>query len=71
MIVCHCAVVNCRTIAGAVDEGAGNLNTLCARTGAGQDCGRCVFTVKRILNDRLAANAAQPAEQLDGLEAAV
>lgn len=72
MIVCHCAVVNCRTIAGAVEAGADTLASVCSRTGAGQDCGGCVFTVRRIMCDhldnraeRLATHPALPLESLD------
>ena len=53
MIVCHCAVVNCTTISEAVQDGATTLASVCSRTGAGQDCGSCVFTVRRIMCDHL------------------
>lgn len=49
MIVCHCAVVACRDIVTAAQEGATTLAQVCATTGAGQDCGSCVFSVRRIL----------------------
>lgn len=49
MIVCHCAVVGDRQIAEAVVAGANTLSRVCASTGAGRDCGACVFSVRRIL----------------------
>lgn len=49
VIVCHCAVVACRDITVAAERGASTLSQVCASTGAGQDCGACVFSVKRIL----------------------
>ena len=73
MVVCHCAVVNCRAIAGAVENGAHTLASVCAQTGAGRDCGGCVFTVRRImchhLEGRAARLAAHPAEPLEPLDA--
>lgn len=72
MIVCHCAVVNCKSIAGAVQDGATTLASVCSRTGAGQDCGGCVFTVRRIMcnhldqrAERLAVTHTLPLEDLD------
>lgn len=49
MIVCHCTVVNDAAITQAVDDGAATLAEVCRVTGAGTDCGGCVFTVKAIL----------------------
>ena len=49
MIVCHCGVVSDRDITAAVDDGARSLYEVCRETGAAQDCGRCIFSVKRIL----------------------
>lgn len=59
MIVCHCAVVNCKTIAGAVEAGANTLSSVCSRTGAGQECGGCVFTVRRIMCEHQELRAEQ------------
>ena len=44
MIVCHCGVVNDRAVASAVDGGARTLAGVCRTTGAGQQCGTCVFS---------------------------
>lgn len=49
VIVCHCAVIGDREIAAAAVAGARTLSQVCASTGAGQDCGSCVFSVRRIL----------------------
>ncbi|WP_461022378.1 (2Fe-2S)-binding protein [Thalassiella azotivora] len=47
--MCHCEVVSDRQLRAAVDDGASTLAELCRRTGAGQSCGGCVFTVKAVL----------------------
>lgn len=57
MIVCHCNVVNDRAVTDAIDAGARTLAGVCAATGAGRDCGSCVFSVKRLLCDHEPAAA--------------
>ncbi len=49
MIVCHCRVVTDRAVADAVRAGARSLGSACKATGAGQDCGACVFSLKRLV----------------------
>ena len=49
MIVCHCAVVSDRTIHAALADGARTVSAVCGATGAGQDCGTCVFSVKAVI----------------------
>jgi bacterioferritin-associated ferredoxin len=49
VIVCHCNVVSDSDLADAVDDGARTLGDVCRRTGAAQDCGTCVFSVRRVL----------------------
>lgn len=49
MIVCHCAVVGDKQITAAAAAGATTLSQVCASTGAGRDCGSCVFAVRRLL----------------------
>lgn len=49
MIVCHCRVVTDRAVTAAVHAGAGSLAGVCRSTGAGQDCGSCVFAVRRVM----------------------
>jgi bacterioferritin-associated ferredoxin len=49
VIVCHCAVVSSGDIARARDEGARSVSEVCRRTGAAQNCGACVFSVRQVL----------------------
>ena len=49
MIVCHCRVVSDRDVVSALEEGARNLGQVCRSTGAGQDCGTCIFSVKQLV----------------------
>jgi len=49
VIVCHCRVVTDRQVADVVRGGAASLSSVCRTTGAGQDCGSCVFSVKRLV----------------------
>lgn len=49
MIVCHCRVVSDRAIETAMTEGARTLGAVCRSTGAAQDCGSCIFTVKALV----------------------
>ena len=51
MIVCHCRVVTDRQVADVVRQGAVSLSSVCRSTGAGQDCGSCVFSLKRLVCD--------------------
>ena len=47
MIVCHCRVVSDRDIAAAVADGARTVSAVCRATEAAQDCGSCIFAVKK------------------------
>ena len=49
MIVCHCQVVTDRDVTAAVEAGARSVAAVCRSTGAGRDCGSCVFSLKRVL----------------------
>jgi bacterioferritin-associated ferredoxin len=60
VIVCHCRVVTDRQVADAVAGGARSLGGLCRTTGAGQDCGACVFSLKRLVCEHGAALVSQP-----------
>jgi bacterioferritin-associated ferredoxin len=51
MILCHCHVVSDRAVATAVLGGARTLSSVCRSTGAGRDCGACVLSVKKCVND--------------------
>ena len=49
MIVCQCRVVTDGAIDAAVSGGARTVSSVCRATGAAQDCGSCVFTVKALM----------------------
>lgn len=49
MIVCQCAVVNDRAIETALVAGARTVSAVCRATGAAQDCGACITTVKALV----------------------
>lgn len=49
MIVCHCGVVTDRDVAAAIDNGARSLTEVCRATGAAQNCGACIFSIKRLV----------------------
>jgi NAD(P)H-nitrite reductase large subunit len=49
VIICQCRVVTDAAVVAAVEAGAGSLAAVCRETGAGTDCGGCVFTVKAIV----------------------
>lgn len=51
MIVCHCRVVTDRDLDAAVADGARTLGAACRATGAAQDCGSCIFTVRALVCD--------------------
>jgi bacterioferritin-associated ferredoxin len=54
VIVCHCNVVSDSAVVGALEDGARTLAEVCSRTGAGQQCGTCVFSVRRVLCEHVA-----------------
>ena len=58
MIFCHCAVVGDRQVAEAVAAGADTVASVCKATGAGQQCGSCIFSVRRVLCDHQAKGQA-------------
>ena len=49
MIVCHCRVVSDRDVARALSDGARTLAAVCRATGAAQECGSCIFTMKSLV----------------------
>lgn len=57
MIVCQCRRVSDRKVANSVQKGCGSLRELCAKTGAGQECGCCVARLKELLESHLSATA--------------
>jgi len=58
MIVCHCEVVNDRAVVEAFESGARTLAGVCQSTGAGRNCGACVFSLKRLLCEHERATTA-------------
>lgn len=63
MIFCHCAVVGDRQVAQAVDAGARTVAQVCKATGAGQQCGTCIFAVRKVLCQH--GGESQPAMEVD------
>jgi bacterioferritin-associated ferredoxin len=55
VIFCHCAAVSDRAVATAVEAGARTVAQVCRATGAGRDCGSCVFSVKKLICEHVAA----------------
>jgi bacterioferritin-associated ferredoxin len=62
VIFCHCAVVGDRDVAAAVEAGARTVAQVCKATGAGQQCGSCVFSVRRVLCEH---GSSAPALEVD------
>jgi bacterioferritin-associated ferredoxin len=60
MIVCQCAVVSDGDVTAAVGSGCRTLRDVCAATGAGRDCGSCVFAVRRVLTGAAATTSFLP-----------
>lgn len=65
MIVCHCMVVNDDAVERAVANGARTVAQVCGATGAGRNCGSCVFTLKRLLCHHETSTAA-PVLEVEG-----
>jgi bacterioferritin-associated ferredoxin len=59
VIFCHCAVVGDREVADAIEAGATTVASVCKATGAGQQCGTCIFSVRRVLCDHQAQSLVQ------------
>ncbi|HWJ65083.1 MAG TPA: (2Fe-2S)-binding protein [Nocardioides sp.] len=49
MIVCQCRVVTDRDVDAALADGARSVAAVCRSTGAAQDCGSCIFSVKALV----------------------
>ena len=62
MIVCHCHVVNDAAVSAALDAGARTLADVCRTTGAGRDCGACVFSVRRLVCEHVPSQVPESAE---------
>jgi bacterioferritin-associated ferredoxin len=59
MIVCHCRVVTDRDVDAALAAGAATVGAVCRASGAAQDCGACIFSVKRLVGQRHSQQCAQ------------
>jgi bacterioferritin-associated ferredoxin len=57
VIFCHCAVVSDRQVAEAIDAGARTVAQVCKATGAGQQCGNCIFSVRRVVCQHVETSA--------------
>ena len=64
MIVCHCSVVSSGDITSALDAGARTVAEVCRRTGAAQNCGTCVFSVRQVFCEHVARGAAESQETI-------
>jgi bacterioferritin-associated ferredoxin len=62
MIVCHCAVVSSGDIEDALDRGARTVSEVCRRTGAAQNCGTCVFSVRQVVCEHVEHRGTQAEE---------
>ena len=51
MLVCHCAAVNDRRVRAAIESGARDEFEVALACGAGAECGGCVPTVQRLLDE--------------------
>ena len=65
MIVCHCRVVSDRVVRESIQNGAADVATVMADTGAGTCCGGCLVTVEELVADADGGDAAeiQPRQQ--------
>jgi bacterioferritin-associated ferredoxin len=54
LVVCHCERISHRKIAKAVRSGCSTVRTVCEQTGAGQGCGGCVPSVRKLIEEQLA-----------------
>ncbi len=49
MIICHCEVISDDAVVAAINDGARTLEQVCQRTGAGQNCDGCIFSLEQVL----------------------
>lgn len=65
MIVCQCRRVSDRRLHNAIDHGCTTLAQVCRASGAGNDCGSCVRSIKEMLERSLGSVGS--ARLLDGV----
>ncbi|MDP2289050.1 MAG: (2Fe-2S)-binding protein [Actinomycetota bacterium] len=61
--MCHCRGVSGRRLHKAIDHGCTTLAQVCRESGAGNDCGTCVPTIKEMLEKTLSSVAAQAQQE--------
>jgi len=66
VIVCHCEVVSDRDVRESIADGARTVAQVCGATGAGRNCGGCVFSVKRLLCQHGRSVSATPFTEVAG-----
>jgi bacterioferritin-associated ferredoxin len=49
VIICHCEVTSDRDVVAAINDGARTLEQVCQRTGAGQNCAGCIFSLAQLV----------------------
>lgn len=59
MIVCHCNAVSDRRISAEAGLGASSVEEITVRCDAGNDCGRCIPAIERVLGIRTDGYAAR------------
>lgn len=57
MIVCHCRAVSDRTVRQSVLNGAVDVESVMAETGAGTCCGGCLVAVEELVAEGVGASA--------------
>lgn len=67
MIVCQCKVLSDRDIDDVIAGGAVTLGAVCRRTGAGTDCGCCVFAIKNLLWEHIDSGVRHIGGRLEAL----
>ena len=50
MIICHCFVINSGSLAEVVAAGASTPKLVAAETKAGTQCGRCVASIRALID---------------------
>lgn len=61
MLICHCEVVDDRTIRNAIAAGADSVEAIGAMCGAGRRCGGCIPALVDLLRESTTEHDARPA----------
>lgn len=65
MYVCICNAINCRTVRSLVDDGASTVGAVFRAKGCTVRCGRCVSTMRDMIDGHRAANSCDAAPSPD------